>query len=106
VIRLILQINTATTYIACIFVGLGIGGLHKLMPRCSTLYTADMILWRPTRLVNPIASIKRVFAFIIMRPFWQPQEASIQHLHRVYPSSMWLAQLGFYFDQQIKGKVS
>lgn len=65
-ILLILQINTVTTYIACIFVGLGIGGLLNLMPSLVISVYGRYDFMAANRLVNPIASIIRVFAFLIM----------------------------------------
>lgn len=65
-ILLILQISSLTTWIACIFVGLGLGGLLNLMPSLTISVYGRYDFMAANRLVSPIASLVRVFAFVIM----------------------------------------
>ena len=65
-IFLILQLNTFTTYIAIIFVGLGIGGLLNLMPSLVISVYGRYDFAAVNRLVSPLASLVMKFAFVIM----------------------------------------
>lgn len=65
-ILLILQIGPATTWIATIFVGLGLGGLLNLMPSLAISVYGRYDFTAVNRLIAPIASIVRVMAFVVM----------------------------------------
>jgi OFA family oxalate/formate antiporter-like MFS transporter len=65
-ILLILQLGTVTTWIACIFVGLGLGGLLNLMPSLAISVYGRYDFMAVNRLISPISSLIRVFAFVIM----------------------------------------
>ena len=63
---LIFASNPIFTYIAIVFVGLGIGGLLNLMPSMVISVYGKYDFTAANRLVSPIASLLQKFAFIIM----------------------------------------
>ena len=65
-VLLIFAKNPVFTYIAIVFVGLGIGGLLNLMPSMVITVYGKYDFTAANRLVSPIASLLQKFAFIIM----------------------------------------
>jgi sugar phosphate permease len=65
-ILLILETGGAIVWIACIFVGMGIGGLLNLMPSLVISVYGRYDFMAVNRLVAPVASIIRVSAFAVM----------------------------------------
>lgn len=63
---LIFAKNQIFTYIAIVFVGLGIGGLLNLMPSMVISVYGKYDFTAANRLVTPIASLLQKFAFIVM----------------------------------------
>jgi OFA family oxalate/formate antiporter-like MFS transporter len=69
IIALILLINSYSTvaaYVACVFVGVGIGGLLNLMPSMVISVYGRYDFAAANSMVSPIASLIRVFTFLVL----------------------------------------